>query len=86
MISSLSDELIMAFVDGELDAPAARRVREAMRQHEAMRRKHDIYESTRVVMARSFAPIATEPVPDRLTRTIALARTCGHAPRRARGT
>lgn len=81
MISSLSDELIMAFVDGELDAPAARRVRAAMRRHEAMRRKHEIYESTRAVMARSFAPIAAEPVPDRLRQAIALARTCGQAPR-----
>lgn len=74
MSVSLSDELIMAFVDGELDAPAARRVSQAMCRHEAMRRKHEIYRSTRAVMVASFAPIATEPVPDRLTQAIVLAR------------
>jgi anti-sigma factor RsiW len=71
MIISLPDELIMAFVDGELEPRAAARVRTALMNDEEFRRKHEIYRTTRSVMARSFAPIAAEPVPERLKRAVA---------------
>lgn len=72
MILPLPDELIMAFVDGELDPSAAARVRTALLgQDERIRLKHEIYSATRTVMATSFAPIAAEPVPERLKRAVA---------------
>lgn len=70
MIVSLPDELIMAFADGELDASAAARVREAVQNDDAIRRKHEIYRSTRSVLARSFDRVLCDPVPDRLKRAI----------------
>jgi anti-sigma factor RsiW len=79
MILSLPDELIMAFVDGELDAGAAARVRTAVLNDEAIRHKHEIYRATRAVIARSFAPIATEPVPERLKRAVARVKKRGEA-------
>lgn len=71
MIISLPDELIMAFVDGELEPRAAARVRTALLNDEDIRRKHEIYRATRIVMATSFAPIVGEPVPERLQRAVA---------------
>lgn len=70
MSISLQDELIMAFVDGELEPHAAERVRRALVSDADMRRKHAVYRCTRLVIARSFDGIADEPVPERLTRTV----------------
>jgi anti-sigma factor RsiW len=67
----VSDELIMAFADGELDASLACRVRDAIRDDAALKRKHDIYRSTRAVLARAFDDALREPVPRRLTQAIA---------------
>lgn len=70
MIVSLSDELIMAFADGELDPSVAARVREAVFNDDAVRRKHEMYRSTRSLLSRSFSRVLSEPVPDRLQRTV----------------
>ena len=70
----VSDELIMAFADGELDAPLARHIRQAIRDDETLRRKHEMFCSTRVVLARAFDDTLTEPVPARLKAAIKMRR------------
>jgi anti-sigma factor RsiW len=70
MVFSLSDELIMAFADGELEPCLAAYVREAIENDDAIRHKQEIFRSTRAVLARSFDPVLIEPVPERLKRAI----------------
>lgn len=70
MIVSMSDELIMAFADGELDPFVAARVKAAISNDDTIRRKHEMYLHTRSVIARSFGNILGEPVPERLKRTV----------------
>lgn len=70
MIVSLPDELIMAFADGELDGRAALRVREAIRNDDAIANKHQVYVTTRAILSRAFAPVLSEPVPERLRQAI----------------
>jgi anti-sigma factor RsiW len=64
----------MAFADGELDAPLARHIRQAIRDDETLRRKHEMFCSTRVVLARAFDDTLTEPVPARLKAAIKMRR------------
>ncbi len=70
MIISLSDELIMALADGELEPHMAARVREAILNDDAIRHKHDVYHSTRTLLSRSFSRILHEPIPERLKRAV----------------
>lgn len=70
MIVSLPDELIMAYADGELNGQVATRVRDALRNDEAIRQKHDVYRSTRQVLSKSFSTVLDEPVPDRLKQAV----------------
>jgi anti-sigma factor RsiW len=67
---TLRDEVIMAFADGELDAPLAERVREALKTDRAARIKHEIYLGTRCMLARAFNGVLTDPLPARLTDTL----------------
>lgn len=71
MIGTIPDELIMAFADGELAAPLARRVRDAIRTDAEVRRKYDVFLSTRPLAGAAFATILDEPVPERLKRSLA---------------
>lgn len=73
MIGYIPDELIMAFADGELDAPLALRIREAIRSDPEVRRKYSVFLSTRPLAEAAFARILAEPVPERLKRSLALA-------------
>lgn len=70
MIVSMSDELIMAFADGELDPFVAARVKAAISNDDTIRRKHEMYLHTRSVLERSFGNILGEPVPERLKRAV----------------
>lgn len=71
MIVSVRDELIMALADGELDPSVEEHVREAIRQDDAVRRKYEIFCTTRAILSKAFNGILDEPVPERLKRTIA---------------
>ena len=70
MIVSMSDELIMAFADDELDPFVAARVKAAISNDDAIQRKHDMYLRTRAVLASSFGDVLIEPVPERLKRAV----------------
>lgn len=71
MIVLMPDELIMALADGELEAPLAARVREAIRSDDEIRRKYGIFLGTRTLLSQTFKGVLAEPVPDRLTRAVA---------------
>lgn len=64
---TLRDELIMAFADGELEAPLADTVREALNTDTLARTKHEMYLGTRCMLARAFNSVLDDPVPARLT-------------------
>ncbi len=70
MKPALSDALIMAFADGELDAALAERVRHAIETDVRVRRKHEVFQETRRVLASVFDGVLTEPVPARLTELL----------------
>lgn len=70
MLTSIPDALIMAYADGELSGPLARRIREALPKDGSLRRKYEIFHATRWVLPRTFTSILDEPVPDRLKRTV----------------
>lgn len=74
MIVSMSDELIMAFADGELEPEVAARVREALDQNDAVRQKHAMYVTTRSILAQSFDAILDDPIPERLKTAIRSSR------------
>jgi anti-sigma factor RsiW len=63
----LRDELIMAFADGELEAPLAETVREAINADTQARSKHEMYLGTRCMLARAFNGVLDDPIPARLT-------------------
>lgn len=70
MKPALSDALIMAFADGELDAALAERVRHAIETDARVRHKHEIFRETRRVLASVFDDILADPVPARLTELL----------------
>jgi anti-sigma factor RsiW len=71
MIIAVTDELLMAFADGELDPRIASPTAEAIANNEDVRRRFAIYRETREKLAAAFGAIAAEPVPDRLLRIFA---------------
>jgi anti-sigma factor RsiW len=73
----LRDEVIMAFADGELEAPLAERVREALKTDTGARVKHEIYLGTRCMLARAFNGVLDDPLPARLTKTLQRAASEG---------
>ena len=71
----ITEEQIVAYVDGELDAETAERVREAISESPALAASADEYRSVKAALAGAFAPVAEEPVPERLLETVANAAT-----------
>lgn len=63
---TIDDAQLIAYVDGELDAIAARRIERAMADDPALAARVAEHRALRERIGRAFAPIATEPVPDRL--------------------
>jgi len=71
MIVVVPDELIMAYADGEIAEPLKARVREAIWNDSAVRRKYEMFLATRSILASAFDPVLREPVPARLKRAVA---------------
>lgn len=67
----------MAFADGELEAPLADKVREALKTDTRARTKHEMYIGTRCMLARAFNGVLDDPVPARLTRPLQRAASGG---------
>ena len=66
----MTDEQIIAFVDGELGPIEALRFERAMEADPAIAARVDRHRRLRELVAGHFAPVADEPLPDRLTRLL----------------
>jgi hypothetical protein len=65
---NFSDETLVAFADGELDAETRAAVMAALPYDAALARRIALFQTTRAALAATFAPVAREAVPERLTR------------------
>ncbi|WP_137392255.1 anti-sigma factor family protein [Rhodoligotrophos defluvii] len=66
----VTDEMLMAFVDGEIDASTGAEVAEAIRRDAELARKAEMFGRTRQLSAGAYADVLSEPVPNRLLETV----------------
>jgi hypothetical protein len=66
----VSDEMLMALADGELDADTARGMRKAIDADPELQRRLRIFERTRADAKAAFADVLDEPVPASLLATL----------------
>lgn len=66
-----TDETLMAFVDGELDAAQGAELERALGGDAALQARVAALQAQRPRIAAAFAPALDEPVPDRLARLLA---------------
>jgi hypothetical protein len=74
---TFSDEVLMAYADGELDIKTREQVAEAITKDPEIARRVASHKTLRSALRSSFDPVVEEPVPDRL---ITAARAISHAP------
>lgn len=65
-----SDEILMAFADGELDEATTRRVEAALETDDALMTRIAMFMETRAAASEALKPMLDEPVPDELTRKV----------------
>lgn len=65
MMAAITDETLMAWVDGELDQIAARRIELALSGDSALRARVEDQKRLRERLARRYDAVADEPVPER---------------------
>lgn len=70
MTEKVSDEMLMAFVDGELEAEAAAEVRRAIAGNPSLVQRADAFRMSRELTREAFGKVTSEPVPDRLVATL----------------
>jgi hypothetical protein len=75
--------MLIAYADGELDLMQAKRVERAVADDPALGERIAAHQRLRERISETFAPIAFEPVPDRLTALLA-GNVVAFAPRRPR--
>ncbi|MFN3945029.1 MAG: zf-HC2 domain-containing protein [Allosphingosinicella sp.] len=73
MMAAVTDEMLMAYVDGELDAPARREVEEAIAADPALAARAEAERRLRARIAGHYAPIADEAVPERFRTLLGVA-------------
>lgn len=61
----IDDEMLMAFVDGELDEVASARIERAAAENSELRMRIETQRRLRSRIAAHYGPVAEEPVPDR---------------------
>lgn len=67
----VSDETLMAYADGELDSHSAELLVQRLDGDAELRRRLDMFQSTRNAVRDAFGGVLDEPVPDRLPAAIA---------------
>jgi hypothetical protein len=67
---TFEDEVVIAYVDGELDAAVARRLERAAAADPALARRIAAHQAVKVGLAEAFAPALQEAAPDRLVSLI----------------
>ncbi|MCC6983849.1 MAG: hypothetical protein IT535_11310 [Bauldia sp.] len=70
----VSEEMLMAFADGELDADTAGEVRKAIDADPILQRRLRVFEETRLGAKAAFAGILDEPVPAQLVAALSTPR------------
>lgn len=83
--ASVSDDVLTAYADGELDADEAARVREAVAADPALARRLAALREAREAARAAYADVAREPVPAALIASV-LAADAAPPPRRAANT
>lgn len=64
--SDLPDELLMAYVDGELPPSEAERIADRLAVDPEARARADMFAQTHALVGQAFASVARDPVPERL--------------------
>ena len=67
---SIDEETLLAFLDGELDPEEAREVEAAIASDPALAERARAHAELRDLVASAYAPLAEEPVPERLLRAV----------------
>lgn len=67
---NISDEILMAYADGELDAEQRRQVEQAVKQDAQLARKLEKHRALHQRLHRELDGVLTEAVPDRLLATL----------------
>jgi anti-sigma factor RsiW len=65
-----SDEMLMRLADGEMTGPEATMLRTRIAADPALAARYALFERTRHAAAAAFAPLAEQPVPDRLLAAV----------------
>jgi hypothetical protein len=68
-MSSVSEDQLMAYVDGELDAPARAQVERAIAEDPGLAARVTRHQALRARLQSSFSGVLNEPVPERLLAT-----------------
>jgi hypothetical protein len=70
MNSRMTDEMLMAYVDGELDAAGAADVRRALQSDPALAREAESFRLSRNLAREAFSAVKSEPVPEHLIAAV----------------
>lgn len=79
MSDGVSDEMLMAFVDGELEAQAFEEVARAIAADPVLAERADAFRNSRLAARQAFGPVMAEPVPERLLEAIMQRHAGEHA-------
>jgi anti-sigma factor RsiW len=77
---TIPDETLMAYADGELDAPARAEVEAAMAENPQLARRVEQHQALRKKLGAAFNPTLLETVPDSVVAAIRLAPAASPAP------
>jgi hypothetical protein len=66
----ITDEMLMAFADGELEGEEAARIESAIEGSPELLARVEMFLTSRLKAQNAFRTILTEPVPDRLLKTV----------------
>lgn len=69
-MTQVSDDMLMAYADGELDATTAADIRRAIAADPALGRRAAAFTNTRLVVRDAFGDVLHEPVPETLVATV----------------
>lgn len=80
-MNPVSDEMLMAYADGELTSEESRALEQLLQQDPALRARLEPFVETRVRLTAAFEHTLREPVPHRLVAAIRRAPVAGRASR-----
>lgn len=79
-MTRIDDVMLMAYVDGEVDAQTAREIEAAMGSDPTLARRVAMFRQTASLTRGAFTDVLHEPVPDRLTSLLRNARVASERP------